>query len=84
MLPNKPMTGDDLREARCSAGLSRRALAKLCGLHPNSIRYWERKPRIDPRGHAPDLIPKALGMWHPSPRGVYPSERFARNVRIFS
>lgn len=70
------MTGDNLRVARRIAGLPRRALAELCGLHPDSIRYWEGKPRVDLCGYAPDLILKALGLGHLSLRGVYPSERF--------
>jgi transcriptional regulator with XRE-family HTH domain len=54
------MTGDELKQARKARGLSRRALAALTGLHPDSIRYWERKARIDLRGYAPVRIVKAL------------------------
>lgn len=62
-------TGCELRRARKAAGLSRRALAELCGLHPDSIRYWERKGRIDPHGHAPKLIFAALSI--PQPPRIY-------------
>lgn len=70
------MTGDDLKRARKARGLSRRALAHLTGLHPDSVRYWERKPRVDLRGYAPDRMLKALGLGSLSLRDVYPSERF--------
>jgi transcriptional regulator with XRE-family HTH domain len=56
------MTGEELRQARRAARLSRRALAALAGLHPDSVRYWERKPRLDLHGHAPARMLKALGL----------------------
>ncbi len=59
------MTGDELQLARKARGLSRRALAALTGLHPDSIRYWERKARVDLRGYAPARILKALGLTGP-------------------
>jgi hypothetical protein len=74
--PDAPMTGAALRDARRDARLSRRALAALCGLHPDTVRYWEAKPYLDMRGHAPERMLKALGLGHLSRRGVYPSERF--------
>jgi len=72
------MTGIELKHARKARGLSRRALAALTGLHPDSIRYWERKARVDLRGYAPTRILKALGLGDLLQRGVYPSERFTR------
>lgn len=69
------MTGDDLKQARKARGLSRRALAELTGLHPDSIRYWERKPRVDLRRYAPDAMLKALGLGRLSQRGIHPSPR---------
>lgn len=68
-----PRTGPALKAARKAAGLSRRALAELCGLHPDSIRYWERKDRIDPHGHACRLIFAALGI--PQPQRIYRTVR---------
>jgi transcriptional regulator with XRE-family HTH domain len=56
------MTGSELKHARKARGLSRRALADLAGLHPDSIWYWERKTRVDLRGYAPDRILRALGL----------------------
>lgn len=70
------MTGDEFKAIRRAARLSRRALAAMCGLHPDTVRYWEAKPSLDMRGHAPDLMLKALGLGHLSRRGVYPSDRF--------
>lgn len=70
------MTGDEFKAIRRAARLSRRALAALCDLHPDTVRYWEGKPHVDMRGHAPALMLKALGLGHLSRRGVYPSERF--------
>jgi DNA-binding transcriptional regulator YiaG len=56
------MTGIELQHARKARGLSRRALAALTGLHPDSVRYWERKARVDLRGYAPARILNALGL----------------------
>lgn len=75
-LEHTELNGDDMKRFRRAANLSRRALSELTGLHPDSIRYWESKARVDLRGYAPDLILKSLGMGHLSRRGVYPSERF--------
>lgn len=54
------MTGDELKALRLAASLSRPALARLAGLHPDSVKYWEAKPYVCPRGHAPRLILTAL------------------------
>jgi len=75
--PDTPLTGQTLRETRCAAGLSRRALAEVCGLHTDTIRYWEGKARVDLRGHAPGIILVALGLGHLSQRGLYPAELLA-------
>jgi hypothetical protein len=69
------MTGDELRALRKRKGLSRPALAALAGLHPDSVKYWEGKARIDLRGWAPDRILRALGAGHLSQRGIYPAWR---------
>jgi hypothetical protein len=55
------MTGDDLRHARETAGLCKRALALLAGVTPKTVRYWEGKPALDPRGWAVERLAKALG-----------------------
>ena len=55
------MTGDDLRAAREAAGLSKRELARRAGIAPKAVRYWERKPVLDPRGHAVTAMAEALG-----------------------
>ena len=58
------MTGSELRALREQAALSRPALATLCGLHPDTVKYWEGKEHVDLHGHAPDLMLKALGAEH--------------------
>lgn len=66
------MTGTELRYIRRTQGLSRRALAALCDLHPDTVRYWERKACLDMRGHAPVRMLKALGLDHLSLCGGCP------------
>jgi len=58
----RAMTGAELLQARKDRGLSRPALAKLTGLHPDTIRYWERRGSINPKGYAPSRILVALGL----------------------
>jgi transcriptional regulator with XRE-family HTH domain len=70
------MTGAELRALREQAKLSRPALAALAGLHPDTVKYWERKALVDLRGHAPKLMLKALGQEHLSHTGKYPRPRF--------
>ena len=70
------MTGAELRALRERNRLSRPALAALAGLHPDTVRYWERKALVDLRGHAPHLMLKALGAEHLSRKGKYPGPRF--------
>lgn len=67
------MTGDDLKGFRIAAGLSRRRLANLAEVHPDTVRYWERKARIDLRGWAPDRLLRALGKGDLVQRHVYPA-----------
>lgn len=63
------MTGDDLKQERVARKLSRRALAELCGIHMDTVRYWEGKPRLDLRGHAVKRMLEALGItWTEPPR----------------
>lgn len=38
--------GRHLRAARILAGLTQVEMAVACGLHPNSVRYWERQSHI--------------------------------------
>ena len=79
------MTGYDLREARRASGLSRRALAQLSGLHTDTVRYWEQKPHLDMRGHAPVRMLQALGLGHLSFRESYPvSPSSASSFGVFS
>lgn len=73
------LTGLDLRTARLSAGLSRRALAEQCSLHPDTVRYWEEEPRIDLRSVAVERLLAALGLGHLSQRGVVSRRRTAPN-----
>ena len=68
------MTGDELRTLRIRQGLSRPALAAMAGLHPDSVKYWERKPMVNLRGHAPDLILDALGSGELSQKNVFPAD----------
>jgi DNA-binding transcriptional regulator YiaG len=73
MKVTQTLAGLDLRQARDRAGLSRRKLADLAGLHPDTVRYWERKPRLDLRGYACVRMLKALGLGHLSMVGVFPA-----------
>ncbi len=56
------MTGDELKNERLAQGLSRLALAALCNLLPDTVRYWERVPSLDANGHAVKLMVHALGL----------------------
>ena len=56
------MTGSELRALRLSRSLSRPALASLTGVHPDTVKYWEEKPAVDLRGHAPKRMLRALGV----------------------
>ena len=57
------MTGAELRALRKQRSLSPRSLARLAGVHPETVRYWERKADVDLRGWAPDRLLKAMGCW---------------------
>ena len=61
------MTGAEFKQARLARNLSRRALAERCGLHPDSIRYWEHKAVLDVRGYAPKRMFAALNITIPEP-----------------
>ncbi len=56
------MTGEELRALREQRGLSRPALAALAAVHPDTVRYWERKVTVDLRGFAPKLLLRAMGL----------------------
>lgn len=71
------LTGAALQDHRKRQGLSRTALAALAGVHPDTVRYWERKANVDLRGYAPDRILRALGLAGVSQRGIYPGPRFS-------
>jgi len=75
------MTGDELRALRKRKGLSRPALAALARLHPDSVKYWEGKARIDLRGWAPDRILHALGAGHLSQKDIFPARRAEGDLR---
>lgn len=47
------MTGAELKAHRKQAGLSQRELAEAAGVHRCTVVYWEGKPEVDIRGHAP-------------------------------
>ena len=47
------MTGEELKAHRKNVGLSQRELANAAGVHRCSVVYWESKPDVDLRGHAP-------------------------------
>ena len=72
------MTGSDLKNHRIAAKLSRPALARKANLHPDSIKYWEGKERVDIRGWAPSRIIDALGL-AASMRGNFPTPLRARH-----
>lgn len=67
------MTGNDLKALRIAAGLSRRALADLAEVHHDTVRYWERKARVDLRGWAVERILKALGKGGLVQRHTFPA-----------
>lgn len=73
------MTGPDMKAHRLAAGLSRRALADLAGLHPDTVKYWEAKSRVDPYGHAPTKIFATLGL--PIPKRHFRSFRRTTRAR---
>jgi transcriptional regulator with XRE-family HTH domain len=75
------MTGHELKALRKRQGLSRRALASLAGLHPDTLKYWEGKPQVNMWGHAPDLLFKALGVGQLSQKHVYPAWCHLGNFR---
>ena len=56
------MTGEDLKAQRMARRLSRPALAAMAGLHPDSVKYWERKGSLDLRGYAVVRMLAALGL----------------------
>ena len=44
------MTGDELKALRLAHGLSSPALASMAEVHPDTVRYWERKVSVDLHG----------------------------------
>lgn len=51
-----------LREARSSAGLSRKALAEMAGVSPTTVFYLESGRTPDPRPSNLEKMAKALGV----------------------
>ena len=64
------MTGEQFGQHRRRQGLSRHALAALCGLHPDTLRYWERKPLLAADGYAVKRMVDALGLEPPGTRDL--------------
>lgn len=54
------MTGAELADARCRAGLSQAALGARVGLRRGAVSYWERKAWVKPHEHAPRLLLREL------------------------
>lgn len=55
------LRGQDIRDARKSAGLSQAELAKLAGIGRHAVSYWECKVSFRGRGYALQRIATALG-----------------------
>ena len=63
------MTGEELKAHRKNAGLSQRELAEAAGLHRCSVVYWEGKPDVDLKGHAPTRFFEVLKLKvYPTPK----------------
>lgn len=64
------MTGEELKALRLLARMSRATVASVSGLHPDTVRYWEQKNKVDLLGWGPSRILRALGWgklpWHPA------------------
>ena len=54
------LSGEDLRKLRNGVGLSRSALAALAGIHPDTVKYWERKACLNLQGFAVVAMMRAL------------------------
>ena len=55
-------TGAELKANRLAKGLSRRALGKLCGIHPNTVQYWEGKAWLDWTGYSLTRMAEVLSL----------------------
>jgi transcriptional regulator with XRE-family HTH domain len=51
------MTGAELRSARLALGITQRQLARVLGVHPNTLACWERGSK--PIGN-PEMLRMAL------------------------
>lgn len=58
----RQMSGHELRTQREQAGFSRPGLAHLAGIHPDTVKYWERAQLVDLKGWAPKRMFAALGV----------------------
>ena len=72
------MTGSDLKNLRQLVGISRRQLGVRIGVHPDTIRYWERKIWANPEANVPELILKEFGVGNFDVSILLKSERFRR------
>ena len=54
------MSGEELKAHRKIAGLSQSELAEAAGVHRCTVVYWEGKPDIDLKGHAPSKFFEVL------------------------
>ncbi|MDW3096533.1 MAG: XRE family transcriptional regulator [Alphaproteobacteria bacterium] len=52
MTPNSPVTGKQITAARAALAWTRDELADKSGLHPSSIRHYERRNRFERRAGA--------------------------------
>lgn len=73
------MTGDELKQHRLRRGLSRSALAALAGLHPSSVKYWEKKGKARICGHAPSQLLLAMGLELPKRPQIFQTPRRTRD-----
>lgn len=83
-LKGRDMTGDELKAQRKRRDFSRLALAMLAGVHPDTVRYWERRAIVDLRGWAPDRLLHAMGLGELSQKGTFPGPRFVSQQGISS
>jgi len=74
------VTGSDLKELRRMFGFSRRQLAIHIEVHPDTIRYWERKTLLSAYAKVPMQILQELGIGVLDVSTVLRSVRFKRLI----
>lgn len=72
------MTGSDLQDIRQLFGFSRRQLGQRIGVHPDTIRYWERKIWANPEANVPSQILQEFGVGNLDVSMLLNSERYRR------